>query len=237
MNRPRQDDAPLAPQNLDAEEAVLGAMLLSSRALSTAVEIVSREDFYRETHAKIFEAAVGLHANDEGVDAITLAHELERRGHLGEVGGRDRVNELAALVPAADGAVTFGQLYAAQPFGNEMVTMNLSGAQIRAAIEEGLDDSGHKELLAPSAGLVIRYDLASNTPTAVVPSWSGDITALAVDAQGNLFFADGLIYRVPAGGGEQPPGRPGGRVRPPAGAQVFVLTPAAPAEPQDAKEI
>ncbi|MDB5671678.1 MAG: bifunctional metallophosphatase/5-nucleotidase [Alphaproteobacteria bacterium] len=66
----------------------------------------------------------------------------------------------AALVPAADGSVTFGQLYAAQPFGNEMVTMTLSGAQIRAVIEQGLDDDGHKEILAPSAGLIIRYDLA-----------------------------------------------------------------------------
>lgn len=66
----------------------------------------------------------------------------------------------ASLVPASDGSVTFGQLYAVQPFNNELVTMTLTGAQLRAVIEEGLDDNGPTQVLAPSAGLVIRYDLS-----------------------------------------------------------------------------
>lgn len=65
----------------------------------------------------------------------------------------------ASLVPAADGAVTFGQLYAVQPFNNELVTMTLTGAQVRAVIEEGLDDQGPKQVLAPSAGLKFAYDM------------------------------------------------------------------------------
>lgn len=64
-----------------------------------------------------------------------------------------------SLVPAADGTVTFGQLYAVQPFNNELVTMTLTGAQLRAVIEEGLDDNGPKQVLSPSAGLMIRYDM------------------------------------------------------------------------------
>ncbi|EJL24157.1 bifunctional UDP-sugar hydrolase/5'-nucleotidase [Novosphingobium sp. AP12] len=65
----------------------------------------------------------------------------------------------ASLVPAADGTVTFGQLYAVQPFNNELVTMTLTGDQLRAVIEEGLDDNGPKQVLSPSAGLMFRYDM------------------------------------------------------------------------------
>lgn len=66
----------------------------------------------------------------------------------------------AALVPAADGTVTFGQLYAVQPFGNELVTLTLTGAQLRAVIEQGIDGHGPTQLLSPSAGTLIHYDLS-----------------------------------------------------------------------------
>lgn len=64
-----------------------------------------------------------------------------------------------SLAPAPDGTVTFGQLYAIEPFSNELVTMTLTGAQIRAIIEEGLDDQGPQQVLSPSAGLKFSYDL------------------------------------------------------------------------------
>jgi 5'-nucleotidase len=65
----------------------------------------------------------------------------------------------ASLVPASDGTVTFGQLYAVQPFNNELVTMTMTGAQLRAVIEEGLDDNGPQQVLSPSAGLTFRFDM------------------------------------------------------------------------------
>jgi 5'-nucleotidase len=64
-----------------------------------------------------------------------------------------------SLAPAPDGTVTFGQLYAITPFSNELVTMTLTGAQIRAIIEEGLDDDGPQQVLSPSQGLKFSYDL------------------------------------------------------------------------------
>ncbi|KUR72541.1 bifunctional 2',3'-cyclic nucleotide 2'-phosphodiesterase/3'-nucleotidase [Novosphingobium fuchskuhlense] len=64
----------------------------------------------------------------------------------------------AALVPAADGTITFGDLYLVQPFGNALVTETLSGAEIKAALEQGFDAVGPEQVLAPSAGLVYRYD-------------------------------------------------------------------------------
>ncbi|MDX6370017.1 MAG: replicative helicase, partial [Gaiellaceae bacterium] len=95
------ETAPIAPpQNLEAEESVLGAMLLSPGAIGAVSEVLDASDFYRASHAKIYRAGLALYAKGEPVDAITLVDELEERGELEDVGGRVRMHELAALVPA-----------------------------------------------------------------------------------------------------------------------------------------
>ncbi len=88
------------PQNLEAEEAVLGAMLLSETAIGAVTEIVDASDFYRGSHGAIYRTCLALWAKGEPVDAITLANELEERGELEQIGGTARVAELAALVSA-----------------------------------------------------------------------------------------------------------------------------------------
>ncbi|HUJ91601.1 MAG TPA: DnaB-like helicase N-terminal domain-containing protein, partial [Gaiellaceae bacterium] len=93
--------APVPPQNLEAEESVLGAMMLSPGAIGAASEVLDAGDFYRESHAKIYRAALALEQRSEPVDAITLADELHERGELEDIGGRVRIHELAALVPAS----------------------------------------------------------------------------------------------------------------------------------------
>src|SRR5437773_12267588 len=103
--------APIAPpQNLEAEESVLGAMMLSPGAIGAVSEIVDASDFYRESHAKICRAALGLYAKGEPVDAITLTDELEERAELEAVGGRVRLHELAALVPASANAAHYARI-------------------------------------------------------------------------------------------------------------------------------
>src|SRR3712207_8436770 len=73
-------------------------MMLSPGAIGAVSEILDAGDFYRESHAKIYRAALALYAKGEPVDAITLVDELEQRGELTDVGGRVRLHELAALV-------------------------------------------------------------------------------------------------------------------------------------------
>jgi replicative DNA helicase len=92
--------AEVPPQNLEAEEAVLGAMLLSENAIGAVTEIIGASDFYRGSHGTMYRACLALWAKGEPVDAITLANELEERGELEQVGGSARVAELAALVSA-----------------------------------------------------------------------------------------------------------------------------------------
>ncbi len=92
--------AEVPPQNLEAEEAVLGAMLLSETAIGSVTEILDAADFYRGSHGTIYRTCLALWSKGEPVDAITLANELEERGELEQVGGASRVAELAALVSA-----------------------------------------------------------------------------------------------------------------------------------------
>jgi replicative DNA helicase len=102
--------APVPPQNLEAEESVLGAMMISPGAIGAVSEIVDAGDFYRESHAKVYRAALALYAKGEPVDAITLTDELEERSELDAVGGRVRLHELAALVPASANAAHYARI-------------------------------------------------------------------------------------------------------------------------------
>jgi replicative DNA helicase len=100
------------PQNLDAEESVLGAMMLSPAAIAAVSEVLSPDgrEYYRESHAKVYRAALALYAKGEPVDAITLVDELDERGELEDVGGKVRIHELAALVPASANAGHYAQI-------------------------------------------------------------------------------------------------------------------------------
>ncbi|HEY8235003.1 MAG TPA: replicative DNA helicase, partial [Gaiellaceae bacterium] len=89
---------------------VLGAMMLSPGAIGAVSEVLDASDFYRESHAKIYRAALSLYAKGEPVDAITLVDALEERGDLEDVGGRVRVHELAALVPASANAGHYARI-------------------------------------------------------------------------------------------------------------------------------
>jgi replicative DNA helicase len=100
------------PQNLDAEESVLGAMMLSPSAIAAVSEVLSPDgrEYYRESHAKVYRATLALYAKGEPVDAITLVDELDERGELEDVGGKVRIHELAALVPASANAGHYAQI-------------------------------------------------------------------------------------------------------------------------------
>jgi replicative DNA helicase len=91
----------LPPQNIEAEQAVLGAIFLEPSALTVASEILIPEDFYRASHQKIFNAMLKL--NDEGkvVDLVTVTEELASAKLIEDTGGVSYLSELASSVPTA----------------------------------------------------------------------------------------------------------------------------------------
>jgi replicative DNA helicase len=100
------------PHNLDAEQSVLGAILLSDRSLYALVieEGLRAEDFYRERHGTIYDAMLSLYNESEPVDVLTITDRLRRTGKLDEVGGPAVVDELTGLVPAAGHARRYAQI-------------------------------------------------------------------------------------------------------------------------------
>ena len=87
------------PNNLEAERSVLGAMMLSSNALSQATETLQPEDFYQPQHKELFDAMTALARNQSAVDLVTVDAELQRRGTLEGIGGTAYLMDLQAYVP------------------------------------------------------------------------------------------------------------------------------------------
>lgn len=107
-----QTAAHVPPQNLEAEESVLGAMMVSEAAMDPVLlEVHLREeDFYRDRHRTIFRAIRTLYERSEPVDALTVSEHLSQHGELDSAGGKDAVSILASTVPAPGNARHYGQI-------------------------------------------------------------------------------------------------------------------------------
>ncbi|MCS7164214.1 MAG: replicative DNA helicase [Thermodesulfovibrio sp.] len=91
----------LPPQSLEAEQAVLGAIILEGESITKAIEILSPEDFYSERHRRIYQAMLELFDKNEPIDIITLTEHLRDKGELEEAGGVGYLSSLATVVPTA----------------------------------------------------------------------------------------------------------------------------------------
>lgn len=92
----------LPPQNLEAEQGVLGSILLWNEAIDEVVEILSAHHFYSDAHQRLFKAILALHERGiRGIDAVVLADELSRNNELDDVGGIEYLEQILASVPHA----------------------------------------------------------------------------------------------------------------------------------------
>lgn len=91
----------LPPQNIEAEQSVLGAILLENEILASAVEMLAPEDFYKDSHKKIFLAMLDLYKKNEPIDLITLTEQLSRKEQIEEIGGASYLSHIVNLVPTS----------------------------------------------------------------------------------------------------------------------------------------
>jgi replicative DNA helicase len=100
----------LPPQNLDAEQAVLGSILIDRDAIIEVADFLHTEDFYRQAHARIFATMLTLFEHREPIDVVTVAEELERNGELESVGGASYLSTLGNDTPTAVHVAQYGRI-------------------------------------------------------------------------------------------------------------------------------
>ncbi|MFH1171529.1 MAG: replicative DNA helicase [bacterium] len=99
MNKPIEGKIP--PQNIEAEQATLGSLLIDKNAMDKIADILRVEDFYQPANGCIFDVMLDLYAKNEAIDLLTVISRLEERGQLEKIGGRSYITSLTNVVPTA----------------------------------------------------------------------------------------------------------------------------------------
>jgi replicative DNA helicase len=130
----------IPPQNIEAEQAVLGAIFLDSAALTLASEVLVPEDFYRASHQKIFHAMLKIADKGEPVDLVTVTAELADAKMLEEVGGVSYLSELANSVPTAANVEYYARIVEEKSILRRLIRTATSIAQEGYTREDEVDD-------------------------------------------------------------------------------------------------
>ena len=133
----------LPPQSIEAEMSILGGILLENEAINRVLEILTPEDFYRESHRKVLRAMIGLNERGEPCDLITLTESLKQRGELDEVGGAAYLATLVDFVPTAANIHYYSRIVKEKGIVRKLITAATDivsrGYDDQVAVEELLD--------------------------------------------------------------------------------------------------
>jgi replicative DNA helicase len=128
------------PQDMEAEQCVLGAMLMSKDAIADVVEVLRSTDFYRPAHEQVYNAIIDLYGRGEPADAVTVSDELGKRGELLRIGGAPYLHTLLASVPVAANAGYYAQIVHEKAVLRRLVEASVRIGQMSYAAEGDVDD-------------------------------------------------------------------------------------------------
>ena len=128
------------PQDMEAEQCVLGAMLMSKDAIADVVETIRGTDFYRPAHEQIYNAITDLYGRGEPADAVTVADELGKRGELLRLGGAPYLHTLLASVPIAANAGWYAEIVREKAVLRRLVDASVRIGQMSFAGEGDVDE-------------------------------------------------------------------------------------------------
>ena len=148
----------IPPQNLEAEQALLGSMLLEEDAIGQAIETIRESSFYKDAHKKIFSAIVRLYQQERSVDLVTLTDLLKKEGILEEVGNASYLASLASFVPTAANVGHYIQIVREKQILRSLIQ---TATHIATACYEGTDEA---DLLLDKAESMI-FDIALHGAT------------------------------------------------------------------------
>lgn len=203
----------MLPQNIEAEQGVLGSIIIDPDALSLVEPFLHADDFYRDAHRTLYEAIIHLYLCREPADFLTICNELERRNKLAEVGGASYITSLINRVPTSGNCEYYGRIVAQKSLYRRLI--HAAGRIAALAYEEADHAAAQAEQLIYT---VSRAQSGGREPTGV-----GSILNSMFEDLVSPHPAGGMITGVPGGfpdldaltGGFQPgnlillAGRPG----------------------------
>ncbi|MBI3331002.1 MAG: replicative DNA helicase [Candidatus Omnitrophica bacterium] len=181
----------LPPQNLEAEQAVLGAMLLEEDAVIQAAELLEEAAFYKDSHRKIFAALLALYKAHVAVDLVTLTDELKKRGLLDEVGGPSYLATLTSVVPTAANAEHYCRIVKQKHILRDLIR---AATHITSECYEGAVEPDH--LLDRAETLI--FDIASKKVKRDAVAMK-DIIKSSIEMIDALYQRKGMITGLPTG--------------------------------------
>jgi len=128
------------PHNLEAEESVLGSMILSHPATAVAQEMLRPEDFYKESHRKIFQILVELYAGGSSTDPVVLAEELKSRGILESVGDKAYIHMLVDTVPNPHNIEHYAQIVRDMAFRRNIIDVGYEVTNLGYDTSDGTEE-------------------------------------------------------------------------------------------------
>ena len=128
------------PQDIAAEQSVLGGMLLSKDAIADVVEVIRSDDFYRPSHGAIYDVILDLYGRGEPADAVTVAAELQKAGEIGRIGGASYLHTLVSMVPTASNAGYYARIVREQAILRRLVEAGTRITQMGYAGTGDVDD-------------------------------------------------------------------------------------------------
>ena len=181
----------LPPQNLDAEQAVLGSMLLEESAIAAAAEHLDEPVFYKDAHRKIFVALLALYKATTPVDLITVTDELKRRNQLEEVGGASYLATLTSVVPTAANAEHYCRIVKQKAILRDLIRVStrIAGDCYEEAVEP--------DVLLDRAEMMI-FDIASKKIKRDAVAMK-DIIKSSIEMIDTLYQRKGMITGMPTG--------------------------------------
>ena len=179
------------PQNIEAEQAVLGAMLIDKEAIAKATEVLSADDFYREAHRVIFSAMLELYNKNEAVDMVTVTEIFKRDNKLEDIGGIAYITSLANVVLTAANVKYHAEIVAEKSVLRQLVRVS---TEIAAMGYEANEDVGTLLDTAESRILEISNRKKKNDFTAI-----NDILMDSVQSIESLLQNKGGLTGLPAG--------------------------------------
>lgn len=155
MARQAEGIEKVPPQNVEAEIAVLGSMLIEEDAIARAIEFLNEGCFYKEANKKIFSTIVGLYDRSKAVDLITLTDELKKQKVLDEVGGPSYLTSLTAAVPTSANIVHYAKIVREKSLLRKLIN---TATQI---VSDGYEHHGEVDALLDKAERLI-FDITSD---------------------------------------------------------------------------